>query len=159
MCGADNRYEILKETIEIIEPYFDEIHIVDNGSTDATPELVKISPKVTYLRIDNWDGNWTTCYLATIRNVCKGEWFLFNDSDERPSPKLLQEIRWLTLVGDRLGYNVFALHSCHHFDEDGMVSAVLSKDFSKYNLLKREDMKISAFGGHSGFHLLRLSRI
>lgn len=161
MCGADNKYEMLKETIQIIEPYFDEIHIVDNGSTDETPSLVELSPKVTYQRIDNWNNDWTLCYFDAIKNVRYGEWFIFNDSDERPSPKLLKHLREVTQQADATGINTLSVSSCCHFyNDNGACStnykSVLTSDgFTKDNFVKRLNMKISAFGGHTGYHLLK----
>lgn len=160
MCGADNRYKILKETIQYIEPYVDEIHIIDNGSTDETPSLVNISPKVSYLRIDNWDGNWAHCYEQSIRNVCYGEWFMFHDSDERPSPQMLKNLRSITNWADQNHVNTFAVQSCHHvYDDNGQGFSTYENvidrlGFVKENFLRRENMKISAFGGHTGFNLI-----
>ncbi len=159
MCGADNRYKMLKETISIIEPYFDEIHVIDNGSTDETPTLANLSPKVTYKRIENWDGNWARCYFESIRNVRKNEWFMFHDSDERPSPELLKNLRQITRWANANHVNVFTVQSCHHnYDDAGNGTSsyekvISEKDFEKHNFLRRQDMDISAHGTHSGFHL------
>ncbi len=161
MCGADNRYEMLKETIEIIEPYFDQIHIVDNGSTDATPTLALLSPKVIYTRLENWDGNWPKCYFESIRGVCEGEWFIFHDSDERPSPEFLKNLKTITQWANRYRFNTIGVQSCHHsYSDDGAVISiyadVISKPgYEKQNFIKRQDMVINAFGGHTGFHLMR----
>ena len=161
MCGADNRYQMLKETIQIIEPYFDEIHIIDNGSTDETPSLVNLSPKVTYKRIENWKQDWSKCYFESIRFVCKNEWFMFHDSDERPSAQLLKKLRSLTEWANHHHVNSFTVQSCHHtYDDHGTMSSnyknvVQTLGHEKVNFLKRKDMDITAFGGHSGFHLLR----
>ena len=159
MCGADNRYHMLKETIEIIKPYFDKIHIIDNGSTDETANLVQLSPKVTYKRIEDWNSNWALCYAQSIRQVCKNEWFMFNDSDERPSPELLKNLRSIVKWANENQVNAFAVQSCHHsYDDQGNVTSsyehVLSNPgFVKVNFLKRQDMVIKAFGGHTGFNL------
>lgn len=142
MCGADNCYEILKKTITIIEPYFDEIHIIDNGSTDQTPTLVNLSPKISYQRIENWDGNWAKCYFESIRFVRKGEWFMFHDSDERPSPEMLKNLREITTYGDMHNINTFSVQSCHHTYDDSnqgfssYYNVIANPGFTKDNFLK-----------------------
>lgn len=161
MCGADNCYQILKETIEIIEPYFDEIHIVDNGSTDQTSTLVNLSPKITYMRIENWDGNWPRCYYDAIRYVRKGEWFVFHDSDERPSPEMLKNLQEIIRFANLSRINTFSVQGCHHSYNDmnqgssQYYAVIANPGFTKANFLKRDDMKIAAFGGHTGFQLFK----
>jgi glycosyltransferase involved in cell wall biosynthesis len=160
MCGADNKYAILKETIEIIEPFFDEIHIIDNGSTDETPTLVHLSPKISYKRIENWNGDWTRCYYESIRYVRKGEWFMFHDSDERPSPELLVNLKEITQFAEQRNINSLSVPSCHHsYDDANHVHSnydkvlVSTNSFTKENFLRRENMVIRAFGSHTGFQL------
>ncbi|MBI3901248.1 MAG: glycosyltransferase [Chlamydiia bacterium] len=159
MCGADNRYEMLRDTIEKIEPYFDKIHIIDNGSTDSTPRLADYSSKIIYKRIDHWDGNWTTCYYEAIKEICENEWFIFHDSDERPSPQFLKNLRKIVRWADQGNLNVLAVQSCHHhYDDRGQLCSnyeqvINQPGFVKWNFIKRQNMVIKAFGGHTGFHL------
>ncbi|PIZ62533.1 hypothetical protein COY16_04050 [Candidatus Roizmanbacteria bacterium CG_4_10_14_0_2_um_filter_39_13] len=72
----------------------DEVLIVDGGSTDKTVEIAKsYGPKVSILSVDN-PPNFLLNKQRAIDNA-KGDWILQLDADERLSPELRLEIRYL----------------------------------------------------------------
>ena len=89
--------------------YYDEIVVLDSGSTDRTLEICsKYTDKVSSR---TWDG------YSAQRNAChdltSGDWILSLDADERVSPELAAEIKELLnhpdqdMVGYNLPYKVF----------------------------------------------------
>ena len=92
MAGGDNRYPYLRETVRVSQPCFTTIRIVDTGSTDETASLAA-HPSVHFERILGWDDDWPRAYLQVINGIPENDWFLFVDSDERPSQLLLDHLQ------------------------------------------------------------------
>ena len=84
----------------------DEIVVVDGGSADGTLDVARASGcRVDSRPFDNFANQRNhACRLAT------GDWILSIDADERPTPRLLGEIRRVTAASDRAAYRV-PIHS------------------------------------------------
>ena len=91
LAGADNRYTYLRDTMRVSRDYFAAIHVIDTGSTDRTESLAA-EDRVHYQRLDGWLDDWPQAYSAATRDIPYGDWFLFLDSDERPSQRLLDHL-------------------------------------------------------------------
>ena len=80
----------------------DEIVVVNGGSVDGTLDVACAHGcRVDSRPFDNFaDQRNHACRLAT------GDWILSIDADERPTPRLLAEIRRVTAAGDRAAYRV-----------------------------------------------------
>jgi glycosyltransferase involved in cell wall biosynthesis len=80
----------------------DEIVVVDGGSTDRTVQIARDHGcRVAVRPLDNFANQRNyACRLAT------GDWILSIDADERPTPRLLSEIRRVTSASDRAAYRV-----------------------------------------------------
>src|SRR5215216_526954 len=82
----------IRECIEILQRIADEVVVADSGSTDDTLEIVRkcggcrvIEREfVSYADFKNW-----------AIPQCRHEWVLIIDADERPSGKLLDELKEL----------------------------------------------------------------
>lgn len=89
--------------------WVDEILVIDSGSIDRTQELAQIAgARVVY---NPWPG------YAAQRNfclsLCRNDWVLMVDSDERVSPVLAQEINTVLAEGepgDIVGYSIPTKH-------------------------------------------------
>jgi len=93
IVGADNREVLLRRTLKACYPYFDEFHIFDNGSIDATKDLKASFSKLNYVRTD--PGPVGKLVSEAVQSIPKGDWFFFSDSDEQPSAicvPLLEEL-------------------------------------------------------------------
>lgn len=78
----------------------DEVVLVDQSSTDRTPEIAAAYPNVTYIRSD--------AFVPVNYNLgqdrARGDWILRLDSDEIPTPELVAEIEAL-LEQDAIPYD------------------------------------------------------
>lgn len=74
----------------------DEVVLVDQSSTDRTPEIAAGYPNVTFIRSD--------AFVPVNYNLgqerARGDWILRLDSDEIPSPELVAEIRAILAQGE-----------------------------------------------------------
>ena len=92
LAGADNRHAYLRDTVRVSQEFFAAIHLIDTGSTDETESLSQ-ADRVCYRRIDGWRDDWPQAYSESMRDIPHGDWFLFLDSDERPSQHLLDHLQ------------------------------------------------------------------
>lgn len=98
---AKNEQDMIRTCLESVK-WADEIIVVDNSSTDKTPEIAR----QLNARVVKFESN----DFAKTRNKgmeeAKGDWVLYVDSDERVLKALKEEIREL-IAGT--GYSAFAL--------------------------------------------------
>lgn len=74
-------------------PWVDEIVIVDDGSTDSTPELAaEAADKVVLLVSPREAGEYFSHQRNKGIDAARSDWLLHMDIDERVPPKLAQEI-------------------------------------------------------------------
>lgn len=81
---------------------FDEIVVVDSGSTDKTLEIArKFTDKIYHRKFTNYADQ-----KEFAKNLCKNEWVLNLDADEELSPELKKEIEKLIVNGGADGLMV-----------------------------------------------------
>ena len=97
-----NEERNLADCIRSCEALADEIVVLDSFSTDRTEEVARGFPGVRFER-HAFDGHVEQKNRAL--SLCKNEWVLSLDADERLSPELLAEIRDLE-PGERVGFRV-----------------------------------------------------
>lgn len=97
-----NEERNLDACIRSCEEIADEIVVLDSFSTDRTEEIARRSPKVRFER-HAFDGHVAQKNRAVA--LCRNEWVLSLDADERLSDELREEIRALE-PGDRDGFRI-----------------------------------------------------
>lgn len=88
-----NNQKYIKQCLESLSA-FDEILIYDNGSEDSTIDIASSFSNVT-IKQGAFYGFGPTHNLAS--NLTKNDWILSLDSDEIMTPKLVEEIRNISL--------------------------------------------------------------
>ena len=91
---SKNSERHLRQVLEALAP-FDEVLLYDNGSTDKTLSLASAYPNVT-LKQGPFLGFGPTHNEAS--RLARNNWIFSVDTDEIPSPELLQEILSLKLT-------------------------------------------------------------
>lgn len=91
----------------------DDVHVFDNGSTDATLDIARAAgAQVTQRLTDDskgiFGGNESEHRTWGLRNIpYKHEWVLQLDADERPTPDLIDNIRRTLAAGtDAAGFRI-----------------------------------------------------
>jgi glycosyltransferase involved in cell wall biosynthesis len=150
MTGRDNMGYLLADIVKNCAKYFKTFTIVDTGSTDETAQL-----PVKVIDLRNWNDDWVKAYMTSISNVPIGDWFLFMDSDECPSPDLCKNIQAYVNEIDSKGFNSCGIRSNHHtYEWDGRLShrTMGLTDWRKWVLLKKlSTITADTKGGHCMF--------
>lgn len=92
LYGIDDRYDIVRNTVNVCEPYFDEIQIVNSGPIEFQEKLKNINSKLKIRQIEFYHGDKEFCWRAHYYGSEIGDWVMWLDSDERPSQELLDNI-------------------------------------------------------------------
>ncbi|MEM0480615.1 MAG: glycosyltransferase [Candidatus Aenigmatarchaeota archaeon] len=91
-----NEYELIRQKINLLYPYFDEIVIIDSSTDKLQKKLMKRleNKKVRVVWLPPL-GMADFFYYIGIKE-CKGKWILLLDSDDTPNKKLLKSLKKLT---------------------------------------------------------------
>ncbi len=89
--------EMLPGFLDSVANLWDELIVVDTGSTDDSVRLVEAAG--ARLIHFSWIDDFSAARNASLESAT-GRWILFLDADERPAAGLVQEIR--SLVEDPL---------------------------------------------------------
>jgi len=129
-----NEEAFLALCLEHIEPYVDEIIVVDNGSTDKTKEIASRFAKVKLFDYP------VTNNMAEVRNFslskATGDFFLQIDADEIYPASEMKKIREFIETADEKGF----ISARVHYKNLAWRSGYAQKDFGHYpdRIYKRE---------------------
>lgn len=87
---AKNEEQLLKNALESVKPFVDEMIVVDTGSEDSTRQLAQECGAIVY------DFKWENDFSRAknfAKSMAKGEWILFLDADECFSAQDLKDIK------------------------------------------------------------------
>lgn len=120
---------------------FDEVFVVDSGSTDRTPEIVK---DFGYSLVNfEWDGKFPKKRNWALRNLSfRNEWILFLDADEQVTPEFLKEvlskIQNTDDVGFLISYHNFFMGKKLRFGDKMTKLALFRKDAGEYEQIEED---------------------
>ena len=98
---AKNEENMIADAIDSLS-FCDEIIVVDNGSTDRTPEISeKLNCKVYKKTTDDFSE-----LRDYGKELAKSEWILYLDADERISARLKEEIKYRISLNDFIAFRI-----------------------------------------------------
>ncbi|MGC3967138.1 MAG: glycosyltransferase family 2 protein [Pirellulales bacterium] len=98
---ALNEAENLRSLIPQLR-WADEVVVIDGGSTDGSAELAaNLGATAIHRPFDNFAAQRNAAMAAA-----GGNWLFFIDADERPSPRLAEEVRLRIAAAKNVGYRV-----------------------------------------------------
>jgi len=103
---AKNEKQNIVDCIESVK-FADEINVIDDCSSDNTPELARQAGARVFNRAMN--GNYGEQYNFAI-SMATGDWILIIDADERVTPSLKEEIVRVTNLNEMCGYKISYLN-------------------------------------------------
>ncbi|MCP5105585.1 MAG: glycosyltransferase [bacterium] len=140
-----------------------EILLIDDRSTDATPEIVDklaaADPRVRAIHITELPEGWLGKVNALHRGVqeANGEWFLFSDADVFVKPGTLKQLMaWCETKRIDHAAVIPGFHSGGFF-VDAAVSVFLRVLIAVGRAYKFEDKKSNTAGGAGAFNLVKRS--
>lgn len=98
-----NEIKHIGACLDSVQPFADEIIVVDSGSTDGTPELCREKGAQVTVTTD-WPGFGQQKNRAL--DLAKGEWVLSIDADERVTPELAEDIKNVLLSPTYPAYQI-----------------------------------------------------
>jgi hypothetical protein len=134
LYGIDDKYSVVKKTIDICKKYFNRIIIINAGGSYTEKKLLDF--KGENVEIYNQDFLWgdTDASRRYALNLCEdNDWLFWLDSDECPTKLLLDNLKDLVYKAEQLNYGNIRFASSNHFFyiSDGSVT-----DISKHNPYK-----------------------
>jgi len=113
LLQARNEQRFLPGWLENVAPCVDAIIALDDGSTDATPELLGAHPKVTELLRNPpgkpWDERGNQMALIQAGRRHGAGWFLCVDADERLERAFASQVGELLTAADADDIHVYSL--------------------------------------------------
>lgn len=131
----NEEYEIDK-LLNHVYPYVDDIYIVDDGSTDSTPqylESIKNHPKIHWKQIEH-TGLPETVKNEALSMVPDKSWVLMLDADERFSEGVLDQIRdWVI--------HEYSDYTHIYFQQMEIIEGQHVRTFQKSKLFRKEAIR------------------
>ncbi|MBQ8444887.1 MAG: glycosyltransferase family 2 protein [Opitutales bacterium] len=134
---ARNEEKNIRECLRSVS-FAEEIVLVDDNSTDATPEIAKSFGAKVFCRA--MAGDWGAQQTFAIGQATQ-PWILLLDCDERITPALAEEIRERVSSGEKFAY---AIKRINHFKGIRVDHGVLRPDFVP-RLMEREGSRVEGF--------------
>lgn len=172
--GADNRGHYLHRSYELCQSWFDGFYVSDTGATDDTYLLSSDNlgdPRVHYKYIpgDYFAlPSWKDLVEQVIADIPDGDWFLFMDSDERPAPSLLHQLRKAIALAEKVDCCQYLITGLMHINGateqplDEWLARIPATEeaycgsgtWVKGNLLRKvPELRVEATGPHFGFRV------
>lgn len=120
---AKNEERNIKDCIESVKAFADEVLVIDDGSTDDTVVISEsLGARVVH---HSMNGDWGRQQTFAIEQA-KNKWVLFLDADERISKPLAEEIVEIVTAGDE---NAYWIQRQNKFKYNEATHGILRPDF------------------------------
>lgn len=93
--GADDKFNIINDTIKVCHPFFDEVVVYSSAPIELANKWkdITLPSNCRVEDIGYYIGYYETSRRLSLKGLNTGDWVLWMDSDERPSMGLLQSLR------------------------------------------------------------------
>jgi hypothetical protein len=92
LYGADDRFQIVKNTIDVCYNYFDTIRIVNSGPPELAQQFKTLPPNTTIETLNFFFGDLESARNSFLYDVNINDYVMWLDADERPTQFLLDNI-------------------------------------------------------------------
>lgn len=156
---ARNEEQLIKNALESVKPFVDEMIVIDTGSDDATRQIAQECGATIY------DFKWENDFSKAknfAKSMAKGQWLLFLDADEclsaqdvKDLKKILSDLKSQEKEGEEIV--AFSFVSRHYTKEKGKYTnwATLSKKDKE--ALVKEFPLFAEFNGY--YDVLYITRL
>jgi hypothetical protein len=119
LYGADDRLQIVKDTVNVCCDYFDTVKIVNSGPKELSTSLRKfVNKKVQIEDLNYFFGDLDAARRSLYHDIPCGDWFMWLDSDERPTQDLLENLNELIHQCETEGVTTCSFYNLQHqYDE------------------------------------------
>jgi hypothetical protein len=120
LYGADDRFELVKNTILVSYKYFDTVRIVNSGPKSLSVKLRETLPNSVMVEdLNYFFGDLDAARRSMYYDIDDGDWFMWLDSDERPSQILLDNLDNLIYDAESDRSTSCSFYNFHHsYDEE-----------------------------------------
>jgi hypothetical protein len=103
LYGADDRFQMVRQTIDVCHPYIHSIRVVNTGPVELASKFKDLPPNTTIDNFNFFFGDLESARNAMLYDVDVGDYVLWLDADERPSQLLLENFEEIERTLDSRG--------------------------------------------------------
>jgi hypothetical protein len=162
LYGIDDRFKLVSDTVNVCKSHFDIIRIINSGPPEFQSKLGAICPKIELKQVEFYHGDKEMCWRAHYYGLDEGDWLLWLDADERPSPLWLASMDEMIAECEVCGKTSVRTPCFNHLLKDGIVECdgkfedfIIRMEDSKHAFLMDRFIKVtkqsnplSVFGDH-----------
>lgn len=120
LYGADDRFQMVTQTLDVCKDYFDTIRVVNSGPAELAKQFKKIPQNASIETLNFFFGDLESARNAFLYDVDIGDYVLWLDADERPTQHLLNNIDRIIHELEETKFYSARLPSWNHiWDDDG----------------------------------------
>lgn len=119
LYGADDRFQIVRQTIDVCRGYFSSIRIVNSGPPELAAKFTDLPPEASIETLNFFFGDLESARNAFLYDVDVGDYVLWLDADERPTQYLLDNLDKVVFELERTGIHSGRFPGWNHLWKHG----------------------------------------
>jgi len=120
LYGADDRYQIVRQTLDVSKDYFKTIRVVNSGPDELKNRFHDLPDNTTVETLNYFFGDLESARNSMLYDVPVGDYVLWLDADERPSQLLLENLQEIGEEAERRKIWGVRFPGCNHeWNPDG----------------------------------------